>query len=222
MMKSRGRFKNKKPFRPSAALVLEGDTERWYFQLLQQHEKSLSLHLKPEIPQKKKLADQYEKVDELANQGYDFVFWIVDFDEILKQTREASGKYKTPLVRFNEYKAMLKSKYPHVFVIVNAPCLEFWIYLHFVCTSRFFTDCNSVIQEMKKMMPGYEKTEKFYRKKGNDIYAKLKEKQHVAIKNAILTSGFDNENPYRGVSEMNILFQKLGLYEEKQDGGTKH
>jgi hypothetical protein len=70
-------FANKTKF----AAIVDGDCESWYLQMLRRNEKNIKVDLKPEIPQKKKLKEQYERVIE-QSKHYDKVFWIVDFDVI--------------------------------------------------------------------------------------------------------------------------------------------
>lgn len=72
---------------PTFAFVVEGETEVWYLQMVKQHEqhdRNLRINIKPEIPQKKKIKDQFKLVKELARSEYDRVFWIVDLDVIIK------------------------------------------------------------------------------------------------------------------------------------------
>ena len=168
------------------------------------------MHLKPEIPQKKTLKQQYERVKELATEEYKYVFWIIDFDEILKQTNEAKSGAKTALARLIEYKEKLEKK-KSVFVIINSPCLEFWIYLHFVNTTKQYRNCQEALRDLKKELPDYEKSEKYYCSSHNDIYQRLKDKLNFAIRNAELSGGFDKDSPYKGISEMNVFFEKIGI-----------
>jgi hypothetical protein len=81
--------------KPKFALVVDGDCEFWYINMLKRNEKSISVDLKPEIPQRKKLSDQYKKVIELSN-DYDKVFWVIDFDVINSETRIAKKKELKP------------------------------------------------------------------------------------------------------------------------------
>lgn len=67
------------------AIIVDGDCESWYFQMLRRNEKGINVDLKPEIPQKKKLKEQFEKVIE-QSKHYDKVFWIVDYDVINSET----------------------------------------------------------------------------------------------------------------------------------------
>jgi len=73
--------------KPRYAFIVEGECEFWYIQMLKRNERSLRVDLKPEIPQKKKLKDQYKKVID-STKEYDKVFWIIDFDVLIKESRE--------------------------------------------------------------------------------------------------------------------------------------
>ena len=89
--------------KPTFAIVIDGETEFWYFQMLVRNEKDkLNVHVKPELPSKKALIDQFNLVKELAT-DYTKTFWIIDLDVILKETREAPKGTKTRIQEFNEY-----------------------------------------------------------------------------------------------------------------------
>jgi hypothetical protein len=127
-------FKNK----PVYAFIVDGECEFWYFQMMKRNERSLRIDLKPEIPQKKKLSEQFEKVKESA-EIYDKVFWIVDFDTITKETLEAKKGKKSAIQEFIEYYNKLIA-YNNVNVIINNPCLEFWLLLHFEPIGKYFNN----------------------------------------------------------------------------------
>ena len=80
--------------------MVEGETEVWYLQMYRQHEqkdRNARINIKPEIPQKKKIKDQYKLVKELARSEYDKVFWIVDLDVIVKETNDYYKNYQEVL-----------------------------------------------------------------------------------------------------------------------------
>ncbi len=72
--------------------MVDGDCEFWYFQMLKRNNRDLHVDLKPEIPQKKKLSEQYKKVLEYAD-IYDKVIWVIDIDVINDETRKAKKRY---------------------------------------------------------------------------------------------------------------------------------
>lgn len=119
MRKSRKISQKKSVF----SFVVDGKCELWYLQLLKQHE-TLNINLEPKLPQKKKLQDQFALVETLKEES-EKVFWIIDFDTILKETQETKKGNKTSLQEFQElYNATKKND--KIIIVVNNPCLEYW------------------------------------------------------------------------------------------------
>lgn len=197
------------------AFVVEGETEMWYLQMLkknEERERNVRINIKPEIPQKKRLIDQYELVCDLAKE-HKTVYWILDFDVVLKETREHKGGGRRPLEEFLEYRSKLLKEYENVKVVVNNPCFEYWFLLHYVCTQRRYANCSGVIKELKKNLSGYEKTERYFKSRNNDIYFRLMPKLDDAIENATTLGGFDFRSPKKAMCEMNDLFDALKNWE---------
>ena len=67
------------------AVVVDGETEYWYLQMLKQNEPDVLFNITPKILQKKNINQQYELVTDLSEEEYDKVFWIVDLDVLLKE-----------------------------------------------------------------------------------------------------------------------------------------
>lgn len=111
-----------------------------------------------------------------------------------------------PMQAFIQYRNEVL-KLENVTVIVNNPCLEFWFLLHFESTARYFQNCDAAGKRLKKYIPGYEKTQKFYTRE-NDIYQQLKPMLAGAIQNAHKLT-FDPSNPHKAVCEMALLFNEL-------------
>lgn len=199
---------------PTCAFVVEGETEVWYLQMFKQHEqrdRNLRVNIKPEIPQKKKIKDQYKLVRELARSEYDRVFWIVDLDVIIKETREAPKEKLPPLNEFMELRRRLHDEFDNVQVIVNNPCLEFWFLLHFVKTNEYYKNYQEVLIELREYLRGYDKTRRYFMKANKDIYARLKPYLEHAIENAGELGNFDEKNPLKALSEMDELFRTEAL-----------
>jgi hypothetical protein len=135
-------FANKVKF----AIIVDGDCESWYLQMLKRNEKLINVDLKPEIP-----------------------------------------------------------------IIINNPCLEFWFLLHFESTSKFFNNCEEANKQLKKYLPDYKKSSKYFTKQDNDIYIKLKPKLKNAISNANRLKDFDLDNPYSAITQMQLLFETSEL-----------
>lgn len=207
--------KQKIHLRKTYAFVGDGETELWYLQMLKKNEKALTVTIKPELPQKKNIDDQFDYVLDLS-EIHDKVFWIVDTDVIIRETKQFKGpKDKSPA-------AVLKQKYLQiqsdeklrdtVVFIANTPCLEYWILLHVVQTTRYYDTCEKVISEIKKHEPlrDYAKSRKYYQQ-ANDIYRRLKPYLQAAKVNAERTGIFDPDNLEKGLSEMSKIFKELGI-----------
>jgi len=175
------------------AFVVDGDTEVWYLQMLKRNERELNINIEPKLPSKD-LAEDYTKV-----------FWIVDYDVIVKETREAKKGTETSEQLFIKLKEKAE-KFDNVIVIVNNPCIEFWFLLHFERTSKLFTDCTSAEKQLKKHLTDYEKTRKYFTKQDNDIYLKIKHKLSDAKVNS-KNLKFDKYNTSKAICEMNSLFE---------------
>jgi hypothetical protein len=195
-------FKSK----PRFAVVVDGECEVWYLQMLKRNESSIVVNIEPKIPQRKRLSEQFEKVIELSEE-YTKVFWIVDFDAIAIETKGAKVGSKTSTQLFIEYRNKISKKYKNIIVIVNNPCLEFWLLLHYEKTTKYFDTCQGAEKQLAKYLKDYEKTQKYYTKQGNDIYLRLKPLLSQALLNAKALKSFDAENPNKAMSEMQLFFE---------------
>jgi len=204
------RKRRKKPIksRPAYAVVVEGKTEFWYLQMLKRNERNLNINIEPKIPQKKTLDEQFKTTKALA-EDYTKVFWIVDLDVVLKETKQAKKGTETAIQKLKKYKTEIEEKFDNVILIINNPCLEFWFLLHFEKTTKYFQKCERIekLLKSKKLLLGYEKTRNFYLKQNNDIYTKLKPFQKEAINNAKATKNFDFKNTKTGISQMDLFFE---------------
>lgn len=196
---------------PTFAFVVDGETEIWYLQMLLRNERSIRMSIKPEIPNKKSLEEQFNLVRDLANREYSKVFWIVDLDTIIKESREAPRGKKLPIDTFIDYRNQLEKVFNNVIVIVNNPCLEYWFLLHFVNTTKLFDTCSKAESQLKTHLKDYKKTQKYFTKQDNDIYLKLKPYLSNAICRANGLGQFDLELPEKALCEMNLLFESEEL-----------
>jgi hypothetical protein len=190
------------------SFVVDGKCELWYLQLLKQHE-ALNINLEPKLPQKKKLQDQFALVETLTEES-EKVFWIIDFDVILKETQETKKGNKTSLQEFQELYNKTK-KNDKIIIVVNNPCLEYWFLQHFEQTSKHFSSYEKLEKSVKKHLADYEKTEKYYKNFRQNIYQKLKPNLPTAIVNAKNLGEFSFDNIETSITEMYKIFNSLGL-----------
>lgn len=199
-----------KDLRRAIACVVDGETEVWYLHMLKRNEPSLrGLAIKPELPQKKSVQEQFCCVKALSK-AYSEVIWIVDTDTIIRETRQFAGKGPSPKEKLKECLTKLPC---NVAFIANTPCLEFWFLLHMIRTTKYYDSCESVIREMEKypVLPGYEKTRRYFTAEGNDIYSRLRSYLPTAMNHARATGRFDANQLERGYSSMHELFEILGI-----------
>lgn len=204
------RGKRKRPMRsamPTLAFVVDGETEVWYLQMLKRNERHIRFSIKPEIPNRKSVEDQYKLVCSLAEKEYERVFWIIDLDTVIKEEKERPKGKESPLKTLEKHRTKLKHKYKNVEIIINNPCLEFWFLLHFKKTTKYFHPCSSVEPELRRHLKSFEKTRKYFMKQNDDIYLKLKPYLKTAIVNSDALGVFDDENAKKAVCEMGKLFQ---------------
>jgi len=192
---------------PTFAFVVDGETEIWYLQMLKRNERQLRLNIEPKIPQRKSIEEQFNLVVDLSEREYLKVFWLIDLDAIIKESRETPKGKKTPLQVFIEFRKIIKREYKNVIFIINNPCLEFWFILHFEKTSKLFGTCAKAETELKKHLKDYEKTQKYFTKQDNDIYIKLKRFLKTAINNSESLGQFDMDEQTKAICEMHLLFQ---------------
>ncbi len=137
---ARRKKKISKPKNNTFAIIVDGQTEVWYFQMLKRNKPDLQVNIDPQIPQKKELSKQYKKVLEFA-EDYVKVFWIIDLDNIVKESKEAKPGNKTKIQELKGYLQELDKKGDkNVVTIFNNPCLEYWFLLHFEHTTKYFSN----------------------------------------------------------------------------------
>ena len=196
------------PTKQAFAVVVDGETEYWYLEMLKRNEPNILFDITPKILQKKNIKQQYKLVTELSKKEYDKVFWIIDLDILLKEEREKKDTPSSLQKFLNYWQQLLKQE--KVVVIVNNPCLEYWFLLHFQKTTKVFTARTTTEKQVSKHLRGYEKTEKFF-KKSDDIYKQLKPHLKTAISNASALGNFDTQEYVSAMCEMPLLFKELQL-----------
>ena len=190
---------------------MDGQTEVWYFQMMKKHEKLPRIDIKPELPKKKKLIDQFNSV--LQNSLiYDGVIWVVDFDTILKEHSEAKKGQQSALQQFRVYLNKLE-RHKNISVLVNTPCLEYWFLLHFMDTNKYFSKCENAEKQLKMShLPGYEKTERYFKRRDQDIYLRLRPHQNKARATAQKLGDFNIHSPKSAKSEIYKILDLFGVH----------
>ena len=210
-MGTNNRQQNGQRLRNSFACVVDGETEIWYLNMLKRNEPSMkNISIRPELPQKKTLEEQFKQVQTLA-ESYTAVFWIIDTDTIIRTNRTFTGdRSKSPKVVLKECVSALPD---NAIFIANTPCFEFWVLLHVLKTSRYYETGADVIEQLHKydLLKDYSKTRKYFTQEGNDIYKRLKPYLATAIANSKATREFDYENLEKGFCSMHKLLFGLNI-----------
>lgn len=192
------------------AVIVDGETEQWYLQMLRKNEPSLNVVIEPKLHVRQSLKEQCMQVEK-ACKSYDKVFWVVDMDSILKDSKICK-KNPTPLQILKDNIEILKKSYPEIFVgVFNVPCLEFWFMLHYKYTSRFYESYEKLKPDLIKYLKGYQKNKDYFVRGPQDIYARLKENLDTAVTNSRKLGDFDFANVSRGVSEFSKFFEQIGI-----------
>ena len=113
-----------------------------------------------------KLAEDYVKRET------DYVVCLVDMDRLLRLPAEMAT-----------YQKLKKKSSRNVIWIETNPCTEFWFLLHFLpqLSTKHYENCEDVLPDLQRYMPGYEKTAHYFRK--NNLYNYLTE--HGDLQRAI-------------------------------------
>lgn len=201
---------NHREIKKKSAIIVDGETEKWYLTALARIEQPKYFDIKPDLVSRKDIRTCFYDLKEKL-QVYDKVIWIVDLDVLLAQENSAGKGGETPLKKFLRLKEEFVKKYTNdkLEILINNPCLEYWFLLHFQETAKPYKGCSQVHKELKKHFPEYEKKEDFFVRK--NIYNRLKSNLATAIKNAEKIGEFNKENEEMSVAEIYKLFHFLNI-----------
>lgn len=203
--------RNKRPkrvLRSVYLIIVDGETEKWYLDLMKEKESLRHLRIDPELCKKRTLKEQFQVIEENLS-VYPHIIWIIDFDVILKESTEKKKGEKPKAAEFWEYYEKL-TRYPNIHILINTPCLEFWYLLHLKDTGKYYASYTELEKEFKHtLLDGYKKTEKFYKQSANDIYTKLKPYLEDALSRARRLGEVDREDMEKGKAEIYKLFHLL-------------
>ena len=139
--------------RKSIAIIGEGETEWFYFESLR-IARRYPFKLSPGFPQHADIEHILKLAKAKLAERYDYVLCLIDMDRLYERPIEMR-KYKS----FKSRKENRDIKF-----IETSPCTEFWFLLHFLPdnTVRRFQNYDQLIPELRKYMPGYEKTKHYF------------------------------------------------------------
>lgn len=177
------KHRDQKPTIPT--IVGAGITEQYYFTHLKL---ILGCHVKvrPRFFGQEDIFQLSKKIENILNDGgrviavfdADVAFWQPDEKIKLKALKK---KYE---------------KNPNVIICDSLPSIEYWFLLHFLDIHRLYTNSESVIKDLRKFIPYYEKTDKFL---SNSNWVKTLCSDHkldIALRNA---SKFEDGQSYTNI-----------------------
>lgn len=169
------RAKKNKTAQKTMLLVVEGTTERIYFERLKGYERYSSLKIKPDLPKHSNLKTLLEHAKSEQKTGaYDYVWLLFDRDILLTQ--------KLPKSTLDLINNPEKLKSQGINIADSMPCFEIWFLLHYVLPKQSYQNQDVLIKELCKYFPSYCKKQEWLDK--NDIYKLLKNNLNTALENA--------------------------------------
>ena len=137
----------------SIAIIGEGETEWFYFEPLR-IARSYPFKLSTGFPQHADIEHILKLAKAKLAEHYDYVVCLIDMDRLYEKPAE--------MQKYQSFKNRKENR--DIIFIETSPCTEFWFLLHFLPdnTVRRFQNYDQLIPELKKYMPGYEKTKHYF------------------------------------------------------------
>lgn len=147
--------------RKSIAIIGEGETEWFYFDSLRIACR-YPFKVAPDFPQHSDMPHMAKLAEEYVRHEYDHVVCLVDMDRLM----QIPAEMKT-------YQRIKKRSNKKIMWIETNPCTDFWFLLHFLpqLAIKRYATCDDVLPDLRRYMPGYEKTSRYFRK--NKLYPYL-------------------------------------------------
>jgi len=181
--------------RESIYVIGEGLTEKYYFQHLKKV-KGYSCIVRPRFFSSKNSIYYLEKrTRELL---------LADVKVICAFDADVSQRNDKEKARLSNFIQAYKDN-ENVIICDSLPSVEFWFLLHFKKTNKYFPNYNSIRNELRKHIQGYDKTEKYLMQ---DRWVKvLIEKQDIAINNG--KSLIPGEGSYSNIYKAIELLEEI-------------
>jgi hypothetical protein len=166
-----GRKRKCLPIKKSILIVGEGICEQIYFKQFNLLNEFKELYIETKTPPHPMPTDIVNRTLALKKEGdYDAVWCIFDMDK----ESENLENYK---------EALKKAKDNNINVAKVFPCFELWLLLHFNKSYKPYSNCKELMKNLKKEIPDYEKSKKYYSFK--NLPKLLKNEFENAIQNSI-------------------------------------
>lgn len=203
MARQRRRIKQRNSH-ATLAIIVDGETERWYLQMMRQVENYRTIRIEPDL-QKLNLERQFGLVCEKAKE-VDQVIWLLDTDTLIKELEEDNTGQL-----YNQWNSYISraNRMSNVEILFNTPCLEYWFLLHLQNTSAAYNQCTPIerILNNSDALENYEKTEKYYKNPRLNIYERLLEFLPLAKQRANSLGRFNLHQHRNPKAEMYRVFE---------------
>ena len=195
MPRKTGKLKGNKTF----FIVVEGPTEKIYFSDVKTNAHIPGVTLNPKIAKHSDLNTILKTaITGFKTGAYDSVWCVFDRDTIAKDgmSKELKNQYENARslgIRFAD----------------SMPAFEIWFLLHFAMPAQFYSSQDSVIKELRKHIPDYEKDQKWL--SSANLYSKLKPHFKDAMSKAAELDKRNkvSENTNATISNVYKLFEEL-------------
>lgn len=185
----------------SIAIIGEGETEWFYFESLRVACR-YPFKVAPDFPQHSDIPHMAKLAEDYVKREYDYVVCLVDMDRLLQIPKE-----------MQTYRRIRKHSSNRIIWIETNPCTEFWFLLHFLpqLNVKHYDTYEALLPELRRYMPGYEKTAHYFRK--NNLYRYLTENGDLqrAMGNAEKLSRLSEASPEERIaySQVHKVFELI-------------
>ena len=137
----------------SIAIIGEGETEWFYFESLRVACR-YPYKLTPGFPHYADIEHILKLAKAKLAEHYDYVVCLIDMDRLYEKPAE--------MKKYLSFKSRKENR--DIMFVETSPCTEFWFLLHFLPdnTVRRYQNYDQLIPELRKYMPGYEKTKRYF------------------------------------------------------------
>ena len=144
------RQSGKRQTRKTYVVLGDGQTEQYYLKHLRML-KGYKYSIRPSLFSSITIETAGSIIDEYLSGGCDQIIYFTDYDTIVNQNKNAEFE-------------KLKGKYAEtdeVLICETMPSIEFWFLLHFLKTTREFSNASEVETLLIKYLSGYSKGEAY-------------------------------------------------------------
>ncbi|WP_320018930.1 RloB domain-containing protein [Labilibaculum manganireducens] len=136
----------KRKLKRGVAVLGDGRTEQYYLKHLKDI-KGYKYSIKPSLFDCINLYEAEEIIDNLKEDGYELIVFFTDYDTIISQGR---------LENFLNFKHKYK-KDSNVLICESMPSIEYWFLLHFIKSTKEYTNADQAFNDLKKHLKIYSK-----------------------------------------------------------------